>query len=492
MRRVWVESHREVVSGDPDGLPEAEPVSAISDPIRELASSRPRQAFTAFGGRMLAMDIVTWAVVSIVAVVVAQLSPVGVALTLVLWCLTVGRLGGYGDQIMEANPLRWWALYSAVGQIVVVVVLLSIIVPGLQAAAYVALLIAAAVTTAVSRALISRWVRRRQAEGFLRARLLLRGSATDTGLLEAALERDNAHSFDLVGVQHTSGGISRTGLSSGGQDPVVMARALRASTVLLVGPQPESPDEMRRLVWRLESAGVVVAMVPVPASLSAPRVLELGSTGVPVLAFEGRDVAPERSMGKAVLEWLLAFIAVAVLSPVIAATALIIKLDSPGPVLFRQVRVGRGGRAFTMLKFRTMRVGAEREKAMLADLNVHDSGTLFKIREDPRVTRVGKWLRRFSLDELPQLFNVLRGEMSMIGPRPPLPSEVENYPLDAHRRFLVRPGLTGLWQVSGRSDLCPVESVRLDTYYVDQWSPMMDLRILVRTAKVVVAGQGAY
>lgn len=271
-----------------------------------------------------------------------------------------------------------------------------------------------------------------------------------------------------------------------------MARALRAGMVLLAGAQSESADDMRRLVWRLESAGVRVAMVPVPASLSAPRVLELGATGIPVLAFEGRDVAPERSMVKAAIEWLLALITVSILSPVIAVLALVIRLDSSGPVFFRQVRVGRGGRPFTMLKFRTMRESAEREKAMLASLNVHDGGTLFKIREDPRVTRVGKWLRRFSLDEIPQLFNVLRGEMSLIGPRPPLPSEVANYPLDAHRRFLVRPGLTGLWQVSGRSDLSPTESVRLDTYYVDQWSPMMDLRILARTARVVVAGQGAY
>jgi lipopolysaccharide/colanic/teichoic acid biosynthesis glycosyltransferase len=172
--------------------------------------------------------------------------------------------------------------------------------------------------------------------------------------------------------------------------------------------------------------------------------------------------------------------------------ALAVRLDSPGPVLFRQVRVGARGEEFEMLKFRTMCVDAE---ARLADLaSSYDAGNtvLFKMRRDPRVTRVGRILRRYSLDELPQLFNVLRGQMSLVGPRPPLPREVEGYEPDAVRRLRVQPGLTGLWQVSGRSELSWDESLRLDLWYVDNWSLMLDIQIIFRTAKAVLRGTGAY
>ena len=145
-----------------------------------------------------------------------------------------------------------------------------------------------------------------------------------------------------------------------------------------------------------------------------------------------------------------------------------------------------------MLKFRTMYLDAEVRRAELESLNVHDAGTLFKIKDDPRITPVGRFMRKFSLDELPQLLNILRGEMSLVGPRPPLPDEVAEYTVDAHRRFRVRPGLTGLWQVSGRSDLDPEESARLDTHYVEQWSIGMDAKILARTPGAVISGRGAY
>jgi lipopolysaccharide/colanic/teichoic acid biosynthesis glycosyltransferase len=167
-------------------------------------------------------------------------------------------------------------------------------------------------------------------------------------------------------------------------------------------------------------------------------------------------------------------------------------LDSPGRVLFRQQRVGRYGNHFTMLKFRTMRQDAEREQDLLAHLNHNSDGMLFKVREDPRVTRVGSVLRRYSLDELPQLLNVLSGDMSLVGPRPPLPAEVEGYTQEVKRRLLVKPGLTGLWQISGRSDLSWDDAVRLDLGYVDNWSLGLDLAILLRTGPAVVRGTGAY
>ena len=177
--------------------------------------------------------------------------------------------------------------------------------------------------------------------------------------------------------------------------------------------------------------------------------------------------------------------------PVLTLVAILVKIDSPGPILFKQRRIGTRGEPFDMLKFRTMVESAEALLESLVD--GHDGNeVLFKKRHDPRVTKVGRLLRRYSLDELPQLINVLRGDMSLVGPRPPLPSEVEKYESDAVRRLRVKPGLTGLWQVSGRSNLSWEESLRLDLRYVDNWSLVLDLQILLRTARAVLGGSGAY
>jgi lipopolysaccharide/colanic/teichoic acid biosynthesis glycosyltransferase len=174
------------------------------------------------------------------------------------------------------------------------------------------------------------------------------------------------------------------------------------------------------------------------------------------------------------------------------AIALSVRISTEGSALFRQTRVGRDGREFTLYKFRTMVANAHEMRDDLLHLNICDKGLLFKIPQDPRITRIGSWLRRASLDELPQLLNVVRGQMALVGPRPPLPSEVARYTEDVRRRLLVKPGLTGLWQVSGRSDLSWEESVRLDLRYVENWSLGLDASILLRTWSAVVKGRGAY
>ena len=193
---------------------------------------------------------------------------------------------------------------------------------------------------------------------------------------------------------------------------------------------------------------------------------------------------------KASLDVVLASVLLLFLSPLLLALMIAVRLDSPGPAVFRQVRVGKDGSLFEVLKLRTMCCNAEQLKASLQAVNEHD-GVLFKIREDPRITRLGALLRRSSLDELPQLVNVLRREMSLVGPRPSLPEEVARMDADALRRFAVRPGMTGLWQVSGRSNLGWDEAKALDTYYADNWTVLGDLSILVRTAKAVVTADGA-
>jgi len=194
---------------------------------------------------------------------------------------------------------------------------------------------------------------------------------------------------------------------------------------------------------------------------------------------------------KRVIDVGLALLALLTFWPILLLISVFIKLDSQGPVLYTQKRVGYRGKEFTLYKFRSMAVGAEEQQELLRDLNEAD-GPLFKIKEDPRVTRVGRWLRRLSLDELPQFYNVLRGDMSLIGPRPPVPEEVAHYQPWHMRRLEIAPGITGLWQVSGRSELPFDEMALLDIYYAEQWSPALDVKILLRTIPTVVFGDGAY
>ena len=199
-----------------------------------------------------------------------------------------------------------------------------------------------------------------------------------------------------------------------------------------------------------------------------------------------------RSAAKRALDVTGALIGLALLSPLLVLTALAIRLESPGPVLFHQVRVGKRGRPFTMYKFRSMRVTAEAEKLALQDANECAGGVLFKMKRDPRVTRVGQVIRRLSIDELPQLLNILRGDMSIVGPRPALPAEVEKYDPEARKRLQTRPGLTCLWQISGRSELAFSEQVDLDLRYLQARSVGKDISIIVRTVPAVINGKGAY
>jgi exopolysaccharide biosynthesis polyprenyl glycosylphosphotransferase len=224
-------------------------------------------------------------------------------------------------------------------------------------------------------------------------------------------------------------------------------------------------------------------------TLSRMSVTEMG--GIPLIGIKREPISPVALIVKRVVDVAFALCLLIFTAPLMGLIVLVIKLDSPGPVLFRQARVGKAGRPFTLYKFRSMAVGAEEQKELLRNLNEAD-GPLFKIKADPRVTRLGRFLRRLSLDELPQFYNVLRGDMSIIGPRPALAEEVAQYQPWHMRRLEIAPGITGLWQVSGRSELPFDEMALLDIYYVEQWSPALDLKILLRTIPTVLFGDGAY
>ncbi|WP_406072446.1 sugar transferase [Micromonospora sp. NBC_01638] len=269
------------------------------------------------------------------------------------------------------------------------------------------------------------------------------------------------------------------------------ATAIGADTVAVTASGELTAARLRRLGWQLEGTGVDLVVAPALTDVAGPRIHTRPVAGLPLIHVEAPEFRGARKLVKGLVDRSVSSLALAVLLPLIAFIALAIKLDSRGPVLFRQVRVGRGGQEFGVFKFRTMVVNAD---AMLAELTARNEtdGLMFKMRQDPRVTRVGRLLRKWSLDELPQLVNVLLGQMSLVGPRPPLPSEVARYDGDVARRLLVKPGMTGLWQVSGRSDLSWEDGIRLDLYYVENWSLAADLTILWKTFGAVLNGRGAY
>ncbi|RKN42030.1 sugar transferase [Micromonospora endolithica] len=269
------------------------------------------------------------------------------------------------------------------------------------------------------------------------------------------------------------------------------ATAIGADTVAVTASGELTATRLRRLGWQLEGTGVDLVVAPALTDVAGPRIHTRPVAGLPLIHVEAPEFRGARKLVKGFVDRAASSFALALLMPLLAVIALAIKVDSRGPVFFRQTRVGQGGREFGVWKFRTMVINAD---ALLAELSVRNEtdGLMFKMRDDPRVTRVGRLLRKWSLDELPQLLNVVCGQMSLVGPRPPLPSEVARYDGDVARRLLVKPGMTGLWQVSGRSDLSWEDGIRLDLYYVENWSLAADLTILWKTFGAVVNSRGAY
>ncbi len=269
------------------------------------------------------------------------------------------------------------------------------------------------------------------------------------------------------------------------------ARRHGAELVLVAPGSRLTGDRLRELCWALHDAGLDVALTPGLVETSVKRLTAASVAGLTVLRVEPPLGGGAQSALKAAVDRCGAALGLLALSPLLLLLVLLIRLDSPGPAFYRQARVGRDQETFTMWKFRSMVTDADVRKDDLAARNECD-GLMFKMRRDPRVTRVGRFLRRTSLDELPQLLNVLRGDMSLVGPRPPLPEEVAAYDATALRRLRVKPGMTGLWQVSGRSDLSWDETIQLDLHYVDNWSFSSDLDVMSRTLRAVVDGRGAY
>lgn len=353
---------------------------------------------------------------------------------------------------------------------------------------------------------LSRWVwqatvARRRRQGGCRTAVLAFGESDAVAHLVSELSRNQADGFRVVGVGIPGYGPPRNEcltvdghnipIVGGESDMIAAIGACGADTVAIAGTEHFGVRGIRRLIWDLEPIGVDLLVSTGAMDVALSRLVMRPTAGLPLLHIEKPQYQGTKRFQKRAFDVCFASTALIITLPVLVVTALAIKLTSRGPVLYSAERIGIDGQSFPMLKFRTMVVDADKQLDKLLAVNEGD-GLLFKIRNDPRVTPVGRILRRFSIDELPQFINVLRREMSVVGPRPPLRREVEAYDCDVLRRLLVKPGVTGLWQVSGRSDLSWNEAVRLDLSYVDNWSMTSDIMIILKTVGAVLQRRGAY
>ncbi|MGC0207514.1 sugar transferase [Streptomyces levis] len=330
-------------------------------------------------------------------------------------------------------------------------------------------------------------------------RAVVVGPARSAANLISMLRRNGTCGLEITGVCLTDPGRAdgvvpdRVTTFGGVADTVDAVRRSGCDAVIaLPGPGLDTGD-LRKLSWELQAEGAELLLAPLLADVAAARLAVTPVAGLPLMELHAPVVSRLPRVPKELTDRLIAAGGLVLLLPLMLVIAVLVRLDSPGPALFKHRRVGQGGREFTLLKFRTMYQDAEQRKAELASLNQYGEGGLFKIVDDPRVTRVGAFLRHWSLDELPQLLNVVTGRMSLVGPRPLPPDESCALPEDVRRhRLMVKPGLSGLWQVSGRSELPLEDRVRLDLSYVENWSTGLDLRILAKTPGAVIRGTGAY
>ncbi|WP_370450374.1 sugar transferase [Cryobacterium sp. TMS1-20-1] len=340
------------------------------------------------------------------------------------------------------------------------------------------------------------WLRKQQKAGGYLSRALLMGERLKATHVAKTIMRAQGSGLLLVGALSQLDGHSRRPIQGipilGGYDELIrVVDESQADTVILTGADEINPEVMRRVGWELDARDIELIVAPALTDVAGPRIHARPVAGLPLIhvsypAFEGARRWTKRSF-----DIVASSLLILLSSPVLIGVAIAVKRSSPGDIIYRQVRVGRTGEAFGMLKFRSMVQDADDQLESLLDAQGTSDTPLFKVTNDPRITSVGLFIRKFSLDELPQLFNVLIGDMSLVGPRPQRAAEVALYDDAAHRRLIMKPGMSGLWQVSGRSNLSWEDSIRLDLYYVENWSMTADIQILWRTFRAVAHPEGA-
>jgi exopolysaccharide biosynthesis polyprenyl glycosylphosphotransferase len=416
----------------------------------------------------------------------------------VLWLICIALAGGYDKRFIGVGSDEFRRVVNGGVFLTSAVAIVAYAAKTDIARGYVVIALPSAIIfDLLARYALRKRLHRRRRDGRFMRKVVAVGHATVVAGLAAQLDRDSYHGLSVVaaclagppvpGLAEIAGVPAIVGLDHVAE----VVQAFQADTVAVLACPEMSGVRLRELAWELERTDTELCVAPALLDVAGPRTTIRPVAGLTLLHVDHPEFTGARRVIKAVFDRAFASIVLLLTAPLLLLATLAIWLADGGPALFRQTRVGKDGKVFTVYKFRTMVLDAEERKTELAVQNEHD-GLMFKIRSDPRITKVGRWLRRWSVDELPQLVNVLLGDMSLVGPRPALPEEADRYADHVRRRLMVKPGLTGLWQVNGRADLTWDESVRLDLRYVENWSFVLDLQILWKTVSAVLSGSGAY
>jgi len=418
---------------------------------------------------------------------------------IVAWIIILGVFKTRDYRVVGSGSLEYKLVADASIRLFGLVAITAFLCKVELARGYVLLAFPAGIVVLIfTRWLWRQWISVQRSSGRYTSRLILVGTQSSNESIRTELHRVRGAGYQVVAMwePHSLPVVSSLPSVDMFYSDTSVLQAMAesgADTVAITNSDVLGLDGVRALSWALEPGRQHLILAPNLTDVSGPRVHMRPVAGLPLIHVETPRYEGAKQFTKRGFDILASGVALLVLSVPMLVISLLVRLSSEGPALFRQQRVGRNGAPFTMLKFRSMVTDAEdRLQALIDNDRTAGNTMLFKLREDPRVTPVGKFMRRFSLDELPQLFNIFLGHMSVVGPRPPLPKEVEQYEDHVHRRFLVKPGLTGLWQVSGRSNLSWEDSVRLDLYYVENWSLAGDFMLVWRTLKAVIRRDGAY
>lgn len=481
---------------------QASPAVVARDAARQARARIPLVALVIDVVMMLAAVAAGALLRGLLPVFTPSTSPIPVGVEVVvgvicLWVLVIYALGGYRSGIFGAGVDEFKAVaHSALATAGLVGIACYLAQYEFSRGLYTFSFLAGVPLLVLGRHALRTVVKGARRRGALLHRVVLAGLPSHIDEIAAVLRRESWLGYDVVGAitpptdfrEVTASGIKVWGNTD---DVAWVADTLHADTVFVAGGAFKTSAQMRQAVWDLEEHDVQVVVAPSVSDVSSERVRFRPVGGLPLVHLDPPRVRHASRRAKRTFDVVGSSLLILAFLPVLAFAAARVWLHDRGPILFRQTRVGRDGTEFACFKFRTMVIDAE---ARVADLQreLGEAALLFKMKDDPRITAPGRWLRRYSVDELPQLFNVLQGTMSLIGPRPQVPAEVAMYDATMHRRLRVRPGMTGLWQVSGRSDLSLEDAIRLDLYYVDNWSMTQDLSILARTFGAVFGSSGAY
>ncbi|MCH8564895.1 sugar transferase [Nesterenkonia sp. LB17] len=420
---------------------------------------------------------------------------------LLLWMVVLVSVGSVDSRVMGVGHTEYRKITdSGVGLFAAIATIMFLLKLDVARGYLLLTFVIGTVGLLFARMVWRKWLKNHRTRGDYSNQVVLVGSHSSIRHIADELAKQPWAGYNVVGAALAQNPRD-SGVLAIGNVPVVSdfdgvreaMDIIGADTAVITGADHLHPQRVRELSWELEKGEYSLVMAPSLTDVSGPRIHSRPVAGLPLMHVETPRYTGLRAAMKRSFDIVGSLLVILLFALPMAIVAIMVKATSPGPALFKQQRVGLDGAEFRMWKFRSMRRDAEQLLAQLDAADRMDPGNImFKMKDDPRITKVGRFIRRYSIDELPQVFNVLTGSMSLVGPRPSLAREVVQYEHHVHRRFLVKPGITGLWQVSGRSNLPWDEAVRLDLYYVENWSMTADLVILWRTANVVIRGSGAY